>query len=253
MPAIAKIAYAWSMSADVKLAHVASLLADPARARIVLALMDGRARTAKELAFLAGIGAPTASTHLARLRDLGLVAVTPQGRHRYHRIASPLVAEMVEAISAVAGGLEPVARRPAHGRPQLRLARTCYDHLAGRLGVAIADRLRADGLVILGDDGGEVTDEGMAFLSARGFLAERPKSGRRIFCRPCVDWTERRLHVAGFVGAAILSRVRDLDWVRAERDSRALVVTAAGRKGFADAFRVDVASLEAADAGTPAH
>jgi DNA-binding transcriptional ArsR family regulator len=143
------MAYASSMSADVKLAHVASLLADPARARIVLALMDGRARTAKELAFLAGIGAPTASTHLARLRDLGLIAVTPQGRHRYHRIASPLVAEMVEAISAVAGGLEPVARRPAPGKPQLRFARTCYDHLAGRLGVAIADRLRADGLVIL--------------------------------------------------------------------------------------------------------
>ena len=172
------------MSAEVKLAHIASLLADPARARIVLALMDGRARTAKELAFLAGVGAPTASTHLAKLRDLGLIAMTLQGRHRYHRIASPLVAEMVEAISAVAGKLELPDRRPVHGKAQLRVARTCYDHLAGRLSVAIADRLQDIGLVVLGDDGGEVTSDGMSFLVARGFLSEHPKGSRRLFCRP---------------------------------------------------------------------
>ena len=117
------------MTDDVKLAHVASLLADPARAQIVMALMDGRARTAKELAFLAGISAPTASAHLAKLHDLALIAISPQGRHRYHRLASPLVASMVEAISAVAGKVPEL--RPVRTSAALRLARTCYDHLAG--------------------------------------------------------------------------------------------------------------------------
>jgi len=234
------------MAADVKLAHIAALLADPARARMVMALMDRRARTAKELAFLAGISAPTASSHLARLRDLGLIAVSPQGRHRYHRIASPKVAEMVEAISAVAGESLEIRSPRRHADGSLLFARTCYDHLAGRLAVAIADRLQADGHVVLTNDGGEVTDSGRSFLAARGFSVDPPKEGRRIFCRPCIDWTERRFHIAGHVGAVICTSSQERGWIRPERDSRALQVTEEGRRGLARTFGIDIGALEAA-------
>lgn len=232
------------MTADAKLAHIAALLADPARARIVMALMDGRARTAKELAFSAGVAASTASAHLAKLCDLGLIAVTPQGRHRYHRLASPKVAEMVEAISAVAG--DTVATRPSTRRMDtaLVLARTCYDHLAGRLAVAIADRLQADGNVVLTEDGGEVTEAGRLFFSAEGFSLDHPDGRTRIFCRACMDWTERRFHIAGHVGAVICASTRERGWLRPERDSRVLHVTAEGRRGFMWTFGVDVGALE---------
>jgi DNA-binding transcriptional ArsR family regulator len=232
------------MTADVKLAHIAALLADPARARMVMALMDGRSRTVKELAFLAGVSAPTASAHLAKLCDLGLIAVSPQGRHRYHRIASPKVAEMVEAISAVAG--ESLDIRPPRRRADapLLFARTCYDHLAGRLAVAIADRLQADGHVVLTEDGGEVTEGGRSFLAAEGFSLDGPKQQKRIFCRPCIDWTERRFHIAGHVGAVICSSTRERGWLRPERDSRVLHVTPEGRRGLARSFGVDVGALE---------
>ena len=165
------------MAADVKLAHIASLLADPTRARIVMALMDGRARTAKELAFLSGVSAATASAHLAKLVGTRLVQVSPQGRHRYHRIASPLVAEMVEAIGAVAG--ETLRADPVRGPADAAMltARTCYDHLAGRLGVAIADALQEAGHVALTGDGGEVT--GAAAPSSPTTASTSIRRGRR--------------------------------------------------------------------------
>jgi len=237
--------YGAAMAADVKLAHIASLLADPTRARMVMALMDGRARTAKELAFLSGVSAATASAHLAKLVGMKLVHVSPQGRHRYHRIASPLVAEMVEAIGAVAG--QSLRSDPVRGPADTAMltARTCYDHLAGRLAVAIADSLELEGHLALTDDGGEVTDSGRAFFAANGFDIDPPKPARRIFCRPCIDWTERRFHVAGHVGAVICTCAHQRGWVRPERDSRALAITADGRRGFAEVFGVDMAVVEA--------
>jgi DNA-binding transcriptional ArsR family regulator len=233
------------MPADVKLAHIASLLADPARARIVMVLMDGRARTAKELAYLAGVTAATASAHLAKLTGMKLVEVSPQGRHRYHRLTSPLVAEMVEAIAAVAG--QSLRADPVHGPSDavLRTARTCYDHLAGRLAVAIADALQSAGHLALTADGGEVTESGRAFLVAQGFDIDLPKHARRIFCRPCIDWTERRFHVAGHVGAVICACAHHRGWVRPERDSRGLRITTEGRRAFAGIFGIDMAAVEA--------
>ena len=155
--------------------------------------MDGRALTANELAFAARVSPQTASFHLAQLTGADLLAAEKQGHNRYFRLASPLVARMLESVMAVAG---PKAKPlPAwRGGEALRTTRTCYDHLAGRLGVALAEALSAAGHVALSPDGGEVTERGHAFLP--GFGAE-PAQGRRVFCRPCLDWSERRPHIAG--------------------------------------------------------
>ena len=223
-------AYSGLMSDITRMASVAALVGDPARANILVALMDGRALTAKELAFAAHVSASTASGHLARLAEAELLAVERQGRHRYFRLASPLVGQMLESVMAVAGP-EP---RPGtwRGGEALRTARTCYDHLAGRLGVALADALTDAGHVTLAHDGGEVTERGLAFL--HDFGAE-PAAGKRVFCRPCLDWSERRPHIAGRLGAALANRCLALGWIARQRDSRAVTITASGARGFADA------------------
>jgi DNA-binding transcriptional ArsR family regulator len=221
------------MTQVTDLAAVASLLGDPARAGMLAALMDGRAHTATELAGFAHIARPTASGHLARLLEGGLVAAARQGRHRYYRLASPEVARMIEAVGAVAAAPRP---RLSPAAAALREARTCYDHLAGRVAVAVADALAARGHVLLDGEGGEVTPEGMAALGALGLDLARPRG--RAFCRPCLDWTERRPHLGGAVGAALLCRCEALGWVRRSPDSRAVRITPAGRAGLAAAFGV---------------
>jgi len=232
------------------MAEVAALVGDPARARMLDLLTDGRALTAGELAFAAGVGAPTASAHLGKLVEGRLLTVIKQGRHRYYRLASPLVAQMLESIMAVAAIEAPPRHRPRSPRDEaLRLGRTCYDHLAGCLGVAIADALVAQGRVVLGDDGGEVTENGTAFFAAWGLdLAQGRRQRHRVFCRPCIDWTERRPHLAGYVGAQLAGRCFALGWIERVRDSRAVAVTERGRQGFAEAFGFD---LQAAAAMAP--
>jgi len=224
------------MSDITRMASIAALLGDPARANILTALMDGRALTAKELAFAAHVSPQTTSGHLARLTDADLLSVEKQGRHRYFRLASPMVGQMLESVMAVAGP-EPGRTTAWRGGEALRTARTCYDYLAGRLGVALADSLTAAGHVALSPDGGEVTDRGHAFLS--GFGAE-PAAGKRVFCRPCLDWSERRPHIAGRLGAALASRCLDLGWIARQRDSRAVTITAAGAHGFAEHFGIHI-------------
>jgi DNA-binding transcriptional ArsR family regulator len=230
------------MNVDSNLAQVAALIGDPARANMMMAMMDGRALTAKELAYAARISAPTASAHLAKLLDLGLVAVEPQGRNRYYRIASPLVAQMIESVALLA---PTNVRKPpvARAAERLRLARTCYDHVAGILGVTIADRLQAENHVVLGDGGGMVTARGERFLASLGLAAVGPVGSRRIFCRPCLDWTERRHHLAGALGAAICAHCLDRGWVERRRDSRALGVTPSGEPAFAEHFGIDTRRL----------
>ena len=228
-----------AMVAAANLVEVAALVGDTARATILAALMGGQALTGSELAFLARVSRPTASEHLAKLAEARLVAITKQGRYRYYRIASPLVAQMLESIIAVAAIEVPARYQPRSVRDEaLRFARTCYDHLAGEVGVAVADALVANGSIILGDDGGAVTDSGVRFLT--GFGAELSPRGKRIFCRPCLDWSERRYHVAGLVGAEIWRRCLALGWFARERDSRALRLTASGRSGLLDVFGVDL-------------
>ena len=222
------------MSDTNRLATTAALLGDPARANMLIALMDGRALTAKELAYAARITPPTASGHLGKLTEAGLLALQKQGRHHYYRLASPLVGQMVESVMAVSGP-EVQPRTTWRGGEALRTARTCYDHLAGRLGVALADSLCEHRHVALGADGGEVTEDGRRFL--RAFGAE-PADGKRVFCRPCLDWSERRPHIAGRLGAALAARSFELGWIARQRDTRAVAITPAGRDGFAGMFGI---------------
>jgi DNA-binding transcriptional ArsR family regulator len=234
------------MASNAMFAQVASLAGDPARAGMLHALMDGRALTASELAHVARITPQTASGHLARMTAVGLLSVEKQGRHRYHRLASPAVAQMIESIMQVASGLEPA--RPLSVGPRdaaLRAARTCYDHLAGHLGVALADAMVAGGHVELASDAGLVTDSGIALLNGIGIdlddiTARRGKRNTRLLCRPCLDWSERRPHLAGVVGAALCTHCLDQGWIRRVEGTRAVAITPKGQRGFRDAFGVSL-------------
>ena len=224
------------------MAEVAALVGDPARANILDTLLDGRAFTATELAFAARVGAPTASAHLAKLLEARLLSVVKQGRHRYYRLASPLVARMLESIMAVAAIEMPPRYRPRSPRDEaLLLGRTCYDHLAGRLGVGIAAALAARSQVVLSDDAGEVTADGVKFFGDLGIdLAAEKRPSPRRFCRPCLDFSERRFHLAGALGAMLARRCFELRWIERRRDSRAVTITPIGHEGLRNAFDLDL-------------
>ncbi|TYM00339.1 helix-turn-helix transcriptional regulator [Bradyrhizobium rifense] len=229
------------MVAAANMVEVAALVGDTARATMLATLMGGQALTASELASRARITRSTASGHLGKLVGARLLSVTQKRRNRYYRIASPLVARMLESIKAVAAIEVPQRHQPRSiddGR--LRFARTCYDHLAGYLGVAIADALVANGYVVLTDDGGEVTASGMRFLSAFGVVLAPNSGSRRIFCRPCLDWSERRFHVAGHVGAEIHRCCLDRGWLRRDREGRIVRITPAGQIGLRKTFGIDL-------------
>jgi len=229
-------------------AEVAALAGDPARAGMLHALMDGRALTASELARHAGVTPQTASSHLARLTAAGLLNVEKQGRHHYHRLASPAVAQMLESIMQVASGRDTTRPRLVVGPRDaaLRAARTCYDHLAGRLGVALADVLVEDGHVELASDGGLVTDAGSRFFRRIGIDLDSviPRNGKRsvrLLCRPCLDWSERRPHLAGTIGAAICTHSFAEGWIRRNNGTRAVTITPKGQRVFREEFRVRLA------------
>jgi DNA-binding transcriptional ArsR family regulator len=225
------------MASNAAFAEIAALAGDPARAGMLHALMDGRALTSSELARVAGITPQTASGHLVRMTAAGLLCVERQGRHRYHRLASPAVAQMMEGIMQVASDVQPM-RRPLRVGPRdaaLRAARTCYDHLAGHLGVALADALVAGGYAELTADAGLITDRGMALFDRIGLdveaLSARPgKAAPRILCRPCLDWSERRPHLAGRVGAALCVHGFKSGWIRRINDTRAVAITPKGER-----------------------
>ncbi|MEN2786516.1 ArsR/SmtB family transcription factor [Sphingomonas qilianensis] len=216
------------------IAQIAALVGDPTRTAMLIALMDGRALTSTELAHVAGITPQTASGHLARLTDARLLTVERQGRHRYHRLASATVATMIEGIMAVAA--EPINRpsRAVRTGPRdaaMRRARSCYDHLAGEIAVTIADRMIERGHIGHLARGSELTIEGAAFLRSIGVdvdVALLRVSRRRLFCRPCLDWSERRPHIAGTVGAALLTACFEHGWMRPTAGCRTLAITRAG-------------------------
>ena len=227
------------MVAAANVVEVAALVGDTARATMLAALMGGEALTATELAYLARISRSTASGHLARLVAARLLVVTRKRRFAYYRIASPLVASMLESIKAVAAIEVPPRHRPRSAEDDaLRFARTCYDHVAGELGVAIADALVARDFLVLTEEGGEVTAAGARFFRRFGADLESQAGGRRIFCRACLDWSERRYHVAGFVGAEIWRRCLELGWLARRRDTRAVRITPAGRRGLRETFGI---------------
>jgi DNA-binding transcriptional ArsR family regulator len=218
------------------LAKLAAVLAEPARAQMLSVLMSGQALTATELANSAGIARPTASDHLARLQAAGLLSVVAQGRHRYYRLAGTEVAEMLEQLVGIASrvGAEPLLVGPRDA--QLREARVCYDHLAGTRAVAMLDRLlardalRYEGpLLTLGKN---ATDT----FSAFGIDVDGHPPARRPRCRACLDWSERRHHLAGALGASILTRIFELGWAQRQQQSRVVVFSAVGEKALRGLF-----------------
>ena len=221
------------------IAETAALVGDPARATMLSALIDGRPLTASELAVAAHITPQTASTHLAKLTEAGLLSVARTGRHRCFRLASPAVVDMIDGIVAVALEKRPRYRPLSRRARALGEARICYDHLAGRLSVDLTDALVAREYVVLDGEAAEITTAGIRFLA--GFGVELPglRSARRHFCRLCLDWTERRPHIAGAVGAAITKRYFDLGWMERMEHSHAVIVTPLGRRGFQQTFGID--------------
>lgn len=219
-----------------RIAHVASLVGEPARTAMLMALMDGRALTARELANSARITPATASRHLGLLVEASLLSVAQQGRHRYHRLASPEVARVLEGLMQ----LSTVAPVPAGPRTaSLRTARTCYDHLAGRLGVAIAGHLLEADAVVFDDEGAtaHITDAMPDALSGLGLdvdMATAAGSGRRPPCRPCLDWSERRMHLAGRLGALICHHCLERGWLQRGQGTRALTITPPGALALRD-------------------
>ncbi len=232
-------ALASAMAAAANLVEIAALVGDTARATMLAALMGGQALTSSELAHIARISRPTASGHLGKLAGARLLTVTSKRRNRYYRIASPLVAKMLESIKAVAAIEVPPRHQPRSAEDDaLRFAHTCHDHLAGTVGVAIADALVAKRYVVLSDEGGEVTAAGKRFLTEFGARLTPTPNSRRIFCRPCLDWSERRHHVAGLVGAEICRCRQDKGWLVRQCGGRALSLTATGRRGLRAAYGV---------------
>lgn len=232
------------MSSQTRFAEVAALVGDPARASMLHALLDGRALTASELARVSGITPQTASGHLARLTEAELLVVVKQGRHRYHRLATLDVARMLESIMCVAAATAPQPTRVATGPKDkaLRAARDCYDHMAGRLAVTLADSLIARGFVEMSEDAGIVTADGQLFFQSLGMQTSQPrlssKKQLRIFCRPCLDWSERRPHLAGKVGTLLRDHCVTQGWVRRGQESRALTITRKGEQAFKQHFGV---------------
>jgi DNA-binding transcriptional ArsR family regulator len=198
------------------LAPIGALLGHPARAAMLAALADGRALPAGELARRARIAPATATAHLRQLVDGGLVSVRSQGRHRYHELAGPNVAAALEAVAQIAPPVEVRSLRQDRDQRAIAEARTCYDHLAGRLGVELRDRLLATGVVrFVGGRDYELTDEGRTRIAELGIDVDEIERSRRIFARTCIDWTHRRPHLAGALPAAITARLLDLEWVTA--------------------------------------
>ncbi len=217
------------------IAAVAALIGDRARANMLLALMGGQALTATELAAGADITKPTASAHLKKLLRARLIGVAAQGRHRYFRLADPGVADLLERLLDFADG-RAAPRRFGPSDPLMRKARVCYDHIAGELGVLAHDSLARRRMMRVGDDGAELSDAGAEFFTALGIDLDALSAKRRPLCRTCLDWSERRYHLGGSVGAALLRHTIDRGWARRARSSRALLFSAAGERAFRQHF-----------------
>jgi DNA-binding transcriptional ArsR family regulator len=224
------------------IARIGALLGDPARTHMLSALMSGRALTAGELAREAGVTAQTASSHLAKLAEGGLVSGRKQGRCVYFALAGPRVAELIESLSVVAAGAGHLRTRPGPRDPAMRQARVCYDHLAGELGVAMLDGLVARG--VIEDRGGALSlgADGAGFVRGFGVATEALHASRRPVCRACLDWSERRSHLAGSLGAAMLGAIYAKGWARRLEGGRVVAFNAGGLAAFRRTFGIALAA-----------
>jgi DNA-binding transcriptional ArsR family regulator len=222
------------------LSRIGALLADPGRAAMLWALMDGSARPAGELTLIAGLSPSAASAHLARLTEGGLLALEVRGRHRYYRIASADIAASIEALANVAQAAAPQRHTPQPARTvpvDMRYARTCYDHMAGELAVRVYERLVGDGLLTPHGDTLDATPAGAERLAGWGIDVARQRAARRRFACTCPDWSERRPHLGGALGAALLDAWSSHGWVERTDRPRVLRVTPAGHRHFDDFLR----------------
>jgi DNA-binding transcriptional ArsR family regulator len=230
--------------AQADIVPMAHLLADSARAAMLWALSDGRALTAGELAVAGGVQSSTASEHLAKLVRGGLLMAERHGRHRYYHLANDRIVGALEALAVASPKAAARTPREAHQAQQLRLARSCYDHLAGALGVRVSDALVARGALRLEGREYHLTNEGASHFRLLGLdsaaMSELATRRRRALARACLDWSERRYHVAGVLGAALLTRLLELKWVEPMSVGRALRVTATGRRALRQEFGVIV-------------
>ncbi len=233
------------MIADADLSAVAELMVAK-RATLLLTLMGGRALTAGELAQRAGISPSLASAHLSRLLDGGLISVQQEGRRRYYRLAGHEVAEALEALLRIAPSKPVASLRESRQGEAIQLARTCYDHLAGAVGVALTDSLQQQGMIEPVADGYLVTTGGQRRLEALGLDVESLRAQRRPLARPCLDWTECRPHLAGALGGAIAGRLLELGWLRRIADSRALRITDVGAVQLRDEFGLNLTQVQRA-------
>jgi DNA-binding transcriptional ArsR family regulator len=221
------------------IAAVAAMVGDPARANMLTALLNGEALTASELALEANVTKQTASSHLAKLVDGGLVAVEAQGRHRYYRLADPDVAGLLETLMGVAARAKALRARPGPKEPALRRARLCYDHLAGELGVALFDSFLRNKWMLPGPEKTyALTRLGRVKVSTFSVDIADLETGARPLCRACLDWSVRRHHLAGALGAAILDQIFERGWAEQKRGSRVLEFTRMGEAGFRRVFQI---------------
>ncbi|WP_123043600.1 ArsR/SmtB family transcription factor [Cohnella candidum] len=228
------------MNAYPDFSYVAKLIAEPARAAILNGLMDGSSLPAGELAYRASVSAPTISSHLAKLVEGGLITVHQQGRHRYFKIADASVAEILEKLGTLAPPVQVRSLRQSEELKRVRRARTCYDHLAGELGVGLAESLVKRNMIILENGEYAVTEPGKELFSRWGIRLEEARVKRRVFAKACLDWSERRFHISGWLGAAMATRFFELGWIERVDGSRAVRLTEAGKA----ALREDLGYVE---------
>ena len=225
---------------DVYIAEVASLMGDPARANMLCALKDDGALTATELAHVAGVAPSTASEHLAKLTQAKLIAVRHEGRYRHYRLACGEVADALESLETLAVTVAPRHRPRLSGDESVRFARSCYDHLAGSLGVELYRSLIRLGYLVSTNDGCALRKKGEAGFADLGIDLGALRMRRRRFAGQCLDWSERRPHLSGALGAELFARLCERGWLRRQQGTRALLLTGQGRRGFRDRFQIEL-------------
>ncbi|MCI4169503.1 ArsR/SmtB family transcription factor [Bacillus spizizenii] len=222
------------------IAKISSLLSDPSRSSILLTLMDGRIHPAGELAYLANIKPQTASFHLKKLLEEKLISVEKHGRHRYYRLSNSDTANMIEQLLRMAPKTKVTSLKDSKEKSDLHFARTCYDHLAGYVGVQMTHSLVEQGILKKVDLNFEVTSEGSLFFSKLGINEEHQRHKRRAFARCCLDWSERQHHIAGALGNALLVRMLEEEWIVRMPKTRAVRMTQSGKIAFEKYFKVNI-------------
>ncbi|MDH7461086.1 winged helix-turn-helix domain-containing protein [Chitinophagaceae bacterium 26-R-25] len=225
---------------EEQIVRVSSLIGDPVRARILWALLDGKAYTATELAIMTDTSPQNISMHVAKLVNANFLKVASQGRHKYYTFARDEVAYVIEAMSNLIPAGMAVSQKNETDISPIKYCRTCYDHLAGKVGVSVTEKLLETKMIRQDGDEFSVTKKGTDFFKKLEIDLDTLRQCRRFFAKPCLDWSERKYHMAGSLGAALLNKMLTSDWIRRTRESRAIIVTTRGQKAFLEYFNMKV-------------